>query len=536
MSLEAVNNRVVQRTSSNTGKLRTESERAAFSLNVRQDLANIVSVINELYYPMFQTLHSDADEGLHGRTVYTDVLAEAASNPVFWDSGNSQPKTLKESFDTVLSEIARLDNELAALLEEEIRDTEALEAVDTIHTNNITQIAIDSFGENYTLDENGLANLDYSLSQLIDSIGALFTSYPGSGNTYGSPLTVTLPQASVTSLATHLSAIRSYTGMATAVETLPSYTTYGTVAYVNNTQPLVQAIQTLDAALASASPILTNNKVLLGNGTSNPVTDTELSYDSINNYLGIGTASPECALDARGKVQHTGGVISRGGDARGSNANDLQANRSVNTQVASGAHSTILGGQDNTASGAHSSVVGGQANVSSGSHATTAGRGNTASGSMTVATGYESSASLYGQRAHAVGKFSTLGDCQEETFLARATTTNATPTEVYLDGSSERLTLPDNCSVSVVAYVLGRSSTGDTGHYKFEFTAKRAVGAGTTALVGASTKTVIAEDNAAWDCLVEPDSFNGNIGMLVTGVAATNIHWIIRLQILKLVY
>lgn len=55
-------------------------------------------------------------------------------------------------------------------------------------------------------------------------------------------------------------------------------------------------------------------------------------------------------------------VVGSGGDARGTNAVDLQNTRFATTQVASGGNASITGGRDGTASGLYSSIVGGAYN------------------------------------------------------------------------------------------------------------------------------------------------------------------------------
>lgn len=78
---------------------------------------------------------------------------------------------------------------------------------------------------------------------------------------------------------------------------------------------------------------------------------------------------------------------STGGNARGSNAIDLQTVRSANTQVASGTNSAILGGTSNTSSGT-SSIAGGQVNVASGNQSIAlGGQSTTASGVQSVVIG-----------------------------------------------------------------------------------------------------------------------------------------------------
>ena len=91
-----------------------------------------------------------------------------------------------------------------------------------------------------------------------------------------------------------------------------------------------------------------------------------------------------------------------GGNARGTNAVDLQISRTAATQVASGLSSTIGGGERNTASGRNATVAGGAGNTASNTYSTVAGGlRNTASTSYaTIGGGYLSSAS---------GDYTTIG-------------------------------------------------------------------------------------------------------------------------------
>ena len=77
-----------------------------------------------------------------------------------------------------------------------------------------------------------------------------------------------------------------------------------------------------------------------------------------------------------------------GGNARGTQAVDLQDNRSSNTQVASGNYSVVSGGRRNTASGADSVVGGGYQNTASDIYSVVGGgRQNTASADYSVVPG-----------------------------------------------------------------------------------------------------------------------------------------------------
>lgn len=109
-----------------------------------------------------------------------------------------------------------------------------------------------------------------------------------------------------------------------------------------------------------------------------------------------------------------------GGECRGTGATDLQSFRNVPTQVASGAFSTLNGGQNNTASGNASVVAGGTNNIASGVRSTiSGGDANVASadsatvggGQTNIASGVQS-AIAGGDRNTASGEESFIGGGQ----------------------------------------------------------------------------------------------------------------------------
>lgn len=105
---------------------------------------------------------------------------------------------------------------------------------------------------------------------------------------------------------------------------------------------------------------------------------------------------------------------SAGGNARGSRAVDWQLSRQFSDAVASGEGSVISGGYGNLASGAYSSISGGR----------------------------QALAIMYGQNAYSSGSFGTGTLSQYSTLISRAITTNATPTELRLDGANANLFMP----------------------------------------------------------------------------------------------
>lgn len=268
-----------------------------------------------------------------------------------------------------------------------------------------------------------------------------------------------------------------------------------------------------------------------------------------------------------------------GGNDRGENAVDLQIERYADTQVASGDYSTVGGGYSNTASGDYSTVGGGSCNTASyygavaggyendatgdysaiggGSYneasgarsAVGGGEDNTASGDYSaVGGGYDNTASgdysailggkqaiadKYGQVSHASGRFSTDGDAQVSDLVARIVTSNTTPTELFLDGSSEKITIATDTTWAFSIMVVARryDARDEGAGYKLEGVIDN--NNGTTALVGAVTKTVIAEDDADWDCDVTADNTNDALKITVTGETDKTIRWVARIDLVE---
>lgn len=311
----------------------------------------------------------------------------------------------------------------------------------------------------------------------------------------------------------------------------------------------------------------------------------------------VGTPVPlqtsKIVITDNGAVQASGS----GGNARGTDSVDLQITRSIATQVASGTNSGIFTGDANTASGTRAVVVGGAGNIASATdtfvgggnsnsatvvtatvgggdtNAATAasafvgggqgnrasgiasgiagGEDNTASGShsfigagqLNIASanfsacvaGFEGQATHAGEYAHGNGGFNSAGDAQSSELVLRRATANATPIEMFLDGAALRLTLPDDTTWTFDILIVARrtDANDESAAYRLVGCIDRNVGVATTALVGAVTKTVIAEDTAAWDVAATADAANGALIITVTGEAAKAIQWVARAVVIQ---
>lgn len=239
-----------------------------------------------------------------------------------------------------------------------------------------------------------------------------------------------------------------------------------------------------------------------------------------------------------------------GGNKRGAFAVDLQRSRSNAIHVASGDYAFIGAGKNNRAWQPQAAVVAGQSNVAGDQDAIVcAGSFNEALGNTTfVGAGSENSAIgsysgivagvgaqtlLYSQHSQASGYFAAAGDAQTSVLVVRKSTTNATPADMFLDGNSQKISLSNDTTFVFSIIVVARRTDADneSAAYKFEGCIDRQTNAASTALVGSVTKTVLAEDTAAWDCNVTADTTNGAIKVTVTGEASKTIRWVARIEL-----
>lgn len=147
-----------------------------------------------------------------------------------------------------------------------------------------------------------------------------------------------------------------------------------------------------------------------------------------------------------------------GGNARGTNAVDLQTSRTANTQVASGANSAIVGGSGNTASGGTSLAVG-LNNVASSESSIAIGRGNTAAGiRRNYAIGENNTVSGFDGSA-ALGQANNVSGIDSSIAIGRSNTISGTTSFGF--GAS-------NSVIGNEAYAVGKANLiGSFGSFAF---------------------------------------------------------------------
>ena len=170
--------------------------------------------------------------------------------------------------------------------------------------------------------------------------------------------------------------------------------------------------------------------------------------------------------------------------------------------------------------------------LAAGANAIGFGSGTSASATSSEAHGLQSLARVYGQVATSSGQFATLGDAQHGEYNLRAITSNNTLTEVFLDGSSARLVLPNNSAFMFVADVVCRrtDSTGTVGAWTISGLIFRDATASTTAISGSVSKTTIAKAPSTMDVTTTADTTNGSLKIAVTGVTSQTIRWSVYIR------
>lgn len=221
------------------------------------------------------------------------------------------------------------------------------------------------------------------------------------------------------------------------------------------------------------------------------------------------TASAQGATVAGGETNSAIGIDSTVGGGVGNLANNLQSTvAGGNSNVAAATGAFIGGGAINAVTGAYGSVVGGNAAL----------------------------ADKYGQKAFAAGSFAATGDAQGSDLVMRNATTNATPTELFLDGASLRCTIPVGTSWMFQIMLVARRDNGLTSIYKSEGLITNVAGAVTMPAAATTTEIYDGIGLPATPVAVTADNVNDAMIITCTGVAATNVRWVARVTLVEVLY
>ena len=205
----------------------------------------------------------------------------------------------------------------------------------------------------------------------------------------------------------------------------------------------------------------------------------------------------------------------------------------VAANTASGTASSILGGWGNTASGTGSTVLGGNSNRSDASR-------STALGSLATTRGI---AGIFAMQPCNSPISQSAGINQASLLVLARQTTDATATVLCSDASAasgtNQVILPNNSAYLFKATVIsGVTGGGNTSGWKLEGVIKRGANAGSTAIVGTVTTTLLAQDAGAstWTVTATADTTNGGLKITFTGAAGTTIRTVVKVDTTEVTY
>ena len=295
------------------------------------------------------------------------------------------------------------------------------------------------------------------------------------------------------------------------------------VAAVSGTSLTLSKIAT--GSTTNTLSFFTPHGVVVGGG-NNQATG---SYSFIGGGGDAGTATNRnvasglysTVVGGRGNTASGIGSFVGGGGA----FSDTLANLYPNT--ASGSGSSVLGGLTNIASGAYSSVLGGIANNANST-------GSVALGILTTTRGIVGNLCFSG--CDGAVAFS-IGASQASILTLGRQTTDATATVLTSNtaaaATTNQVILPNNSAYyfkgSVIANVTGAANGAA---WSIEGAIMRGANAASTVLIDTPSVNRVAcsAGATAWVVAVTADTTNGGIRVTVTGVGATTIRWVAKLE------
>ena len=145
------------------------------------------------------------------------------------------------------------------------------------------------------------------------------------------------------------------------------------------------------------------------------------------------------------------------------------------------------------------------------------------------AEGYSSKSDWTGEHSFAGGKFSAVGDAQGRRMVIRRQTSNNTQSELFIDGTFQRMGLTADSSWMFIIWLVARraDANDETKAWQIKGAIDRNTG-NTTALVGTPTVEVVAGDTAAnaWTVSAEADASNNALVVKVQGENGKTIRWV----------
>lgn len=275
----------------------------------------------------------------------------------------------------------------------------------------------------------------------------------------------------------------------------------------------------------SKEGVIIGNKNTLDIGEDEEIDRDVNNYDFIGNFIGgrSNKFTNSHSVNVIG-VENTGYSLEDAGGLN--NANIIGNFNFISGTAPATSTNTFIGGNHNRITGSAGACAAvGNYNYVLGSNSIVLGRSNTVLKSNSTAIGVNSLASRFGEISLSNGRFSANGDSQTSIFVSRCLTTNDVETEVFLDNSSERITVATDSAIAFESLIVAKeASNSNAAGYKISGIIGN--NGGTTALVGSIIKTDLGESVSSWDATIEADDTNDALVIKVTGTSGNNIRWV----------
>jgi hypothetical protein len=291
----------------------------------------------------------------------------------------------------------------------------------------------------------------------------------------------------------------------------------------NNTHAVAVGGQTSQATGAGS---------FVGSGFSN----SAAGYASVSVGGGSNNVNAQYSVSSGGQFHTINGAFS--GVASGY-FNQVQADYSAilsgnaNQVVLGGAYNAIINGTNNYSGGSYTTIVGRDCRHEGfGSDALVVGR-------YAVSTNWSAPHQVY-----SASRFSSSGDCQRMEFMLSRVTTDATATQLTLDGATPYtagagnatnrvyLTYGFSSSVHVFDGIVMAKLVNGTATKAWRITGGIRWHGSTLTMIS-STTTELFSTGSAWTIAAAADGTNQALLINVTGGASETIRWNAHLQILK---
>jgi hypothetical protein len=119
------------------------------------------------------------------------------------------------------------------------------------------------------------------------------------------------------------------------------------------------------------------------------------------------------------------------------------------------------------------------------------------------------------------------GEAQASVFVLRRITSDSAYYEMYLDGVSERISLPAQSTWAFEILIVGRGGNDSAG---YQIRGLIENNNGVTALVGSPSTLILGEDVSEWDAKVEVVAGANAPAVLVRGSAGKQVRWVARMH------